>query len=137
MEGKNSVAAVKMFGWTLIAASLYYLIRRTLFLSYLGFPHKGLSAAAVQYWITDLLLLLSIMAGIGILRLKDWARKIVILGALLKLFLNLKALYSMFGPNFKNSCCCKNAFWYPIVFAMVYLFIVIAFTSLKVRKQFK
>lgn len=132
MEKKRSIG-VTMFGWILILYSIVGLIKRALFLVNWDF-HKGFPLEVTSDWI----LVLFLIAGVGLVKLKNWGRRLVILAALIKLFFYLKSLYLAFTPAYKNATGITISFWISIaIFGIIYLLIIYYFTRPKVKEQFK
>ena len=78
-------------------------------------------------------ILFSIIIGINILLLKEWARKFVIIFAILLIFLSLTSFFIIPEVIFKNNFNLITNFWMLIYGSLLLYF----FTRLKIKEQFR
>lgn len=131
MQKKNSVLII-VLGWLLIITSIISFTRRITDLFKWDF-HRGFPGVVTYDWIFVLFLI----AGIGLLMFKDWARKLTIILFIIKLFFYLQSIYRAFTPAFKDVKL-PSHYWYVIgAYFVIYSALVLFLTRPKIQELFK
>ncbi len=133
MEKKRSVAIIFLglflvitYSYSFIHGISYYFIKWDF--------HRGFPGVVIDDWIGILFLI----AGVGLLMYKDWARKLCILLFAIKSLLLLQSIYiAINSPLLAKVKFPTYLYWYPAFYIAIYLILIFTLFSKKQRSFFE
>jgi len=133
MEKKRSVAII-FLGLFLVIRYSYSFIHEISYYFIKWDFHRGFPAAVIDDWIVILFLI----AGVGLLMYKDWARKLCILLFAIKSFLLLQSIYrAINSPLLAKVKFPTYLYWYPAFYIAIYLILFFTLFSKKTKEFFE
>ena len=137
MENTRLNCLLKVFGWEIIAYCIIGLIEKVLLLSKLELQ-KGYPLTNINFWIVVLFLI----SGIGLVNLRHWGRRLIILVALIRLYFYKIAI--IHSDYITVALVSKKIIGIPvddliclILFTFIALVVILIFIHPKVKEQFK
>lgn len=133
MKKKRSAAIIFLGLFLVIEYSYSFIHKISYYFNKWNFQ-RGFPAAVIDDWIVILFLI----AGVGLLIYKDWARKLCILLFAIKSLLYLKSIYitmySRLLPKFKIPA---YVYWFPALYIAIYLILIFSLFSRKTKEFFE
>lgn len=125
---KKRLPVIILLGWFLIISSSIFFIRKISYLIRLDF-HRGFPLVVNYDWITFLF----IIAGVGLLMFKNWARKLTILLFAIKTVFYLQPIYLIFTPTFRE----LNHLYFFVFNIAIYLIFIFSLINKKIKELFE